>query len=917
MLLGLALLAVPPAMAKEGKIDFSGWRKLAASGEFRLGSMATRRIGFTLGPETQECRVAVAVTAVVEAKTACGYSQDGIALEVNGEVMGLKLEGRSRLLNRPMKFHFGANGERTQVSGVEGTLGLIEPWGSARWTLPVAPSIADWLASSDYAPAGLDDPAQLVIEISDLVQRGAYNYVTVKNEMPQGTLRCLECRVLCDPGEEARCRAAYRALEEKYFGRSALVRESPEGREWAFDMDLAESGYSGSDTMGNLETLDDARLVVKSLVDQGYTALMVSGLHMRYNFTPLWEARILPYMKNIAQAAHEAGLKVIDHYDVPIYFSGGYPFLLAENHLDWTQRDIRYGTPTRVYCINHPEFRNHCFAWARRVQREAVIDAYQIDEVGFHTKNHCGCEHCRRLFTEETGFTLPHEADSPVFGNDGHPLWQLWGLFQKISVQRFKRDFLAEVRRENPAAFFSDYTTSYHSPAMGGGLWHNIFVGYATGKEGVSRFPFHDYRYEIADFKLYKGLADAFAHPSWMLWYPLTASDARFAWGMTQACGTAQWHCSPVADAVRDLLKWPHKMKKFDFEPLTDIALVFSEKSKSASLWTGHWHGMEMLGWGEAMVDANIQYQVLHEIAVTPEALARYRVVILPDLTLIDANCADAFKAYVRSGGTLVLTGETGMVDEERRPRPDFLLGEMMNARFVNVSDGDFEVAPAEGKAFRFDRARMLYGYGNRFLEVRPRAPGRSRTVAHFRRDGVAHPGILETACGKGKIYYVAAFLGLGNLQFGLVDDGQKPIFRTNPDARNFMGSWLRGLLGAKETVAPMDLPDKVIYTAFITKKGPTEIDLHFLNMQDHVPFDDIKGAFLREIKFPRINRPMALRLRRFDVSQATLYSPDTADAVPCRIEKAADGIQVIVPGGAMAMYGLLKVRIQPKGGAR
>ena len=31
--------------------------------------------------------------------------------------------------------------------------------------------------------------------------------------------------------------------------------------------------------------------------------------------------------------------------------------------------------------------------------------------------------------------------------------------------------------------------------------------------------------------------------------------------------------------------------------------MIFSEKSKDASLWTGNYHGMETLGWGEAMIE--------------------------------------------------------------------------------------------------------------------------------------------------------------------------------------------------------------------------------------------------------------------------------------------------------------------------
>jgi hypothetical protein len=97
-----------------------------------------------------------------------------------------------------------------------------------------------------------------------------------------------------------------------------------------------------------------------------------------------------------------------------------------------------------------------------------------------------------------------------------------------------------EIRAENPAVFLSSYTTTYYSPSAGGGLWPTAFVSYVVGKEGVSRVPFQNYRYSIADRRLYRGLTDAFAHAPWMLWYPLTGSAGRFSWAMSQACGDAQ-----------------------------------------------------------------------------------------------------------------------------------------------------------------------------------------------------------------------------------------------------------------------------------------------------------------------------------------------------------------------------------------
>ncbi len=922
----IVVLAVAAMLLVEGvwAEDFRSWPVIGGIEGIRLQPMTDQRVGFRVAEHDHGRRVVVAMRVFAEAQAPTGYNDNSLAVDVNGEIMQPLIEGRPRLLSSPEQIAFGPDGARSTPAWTAGTLDLIDSCGSARWTVPCAPSIDAWLASPDYRPTGLDQPGWVTIEITDMVYPDSFNSISVKNETSSAVLRCESVSVHIGPQQQgsdadrarrAAIGAAYRRLEERHLGRGALVREPSTGREWVYDMDLIQNNYSANDTMGEIETLDDARHAIRPLADQGYNAIIVSGLHMRYTYVPLWETRILPYLKHICQAAHELGMKVIDHHDVTIFFSEGYPFLLADDHLNWTQRDVRYGTPTRLYCINNPDFRRHYFDWSRRKQRETGIDAYQIDEVYFHSKYHCGCAHCRRLFAEETGFELPREPDSPVLGNDADPLWQLWRLWREVSLQEFKRDFLTEVRKENPAALLSTYTTSYWAPAAGGGMWPTVFVSYAIGKEGVSSVPFQNYRYCIADRRLYHGVSDAFAAAPWMLWYPLTGSDARFCWAMSQACNDGQWHTEPWTGAVRELITWPHKTAKLNYKGFADVAMVFSEKSKDASLWTGHYHGMETLGWGEAMVAANIQYQSIHEIAVTPELLRPYKLVILPSMTLIDEHNCEAIETYVREGGTLIATAETGLLDQDAHPREDFLLGEMMNVRLVDYLHAPFEVVKPGRATFTYDRERMLYKHGARMLEVEIRDADRSRVVATFSRDGREYPGIVATQFGKGTIYYVAAFLGVSNFELGLREGGPD-IFRRNPDSAPFMAQWLREVLGPSETVVARDIPEKLIYTTWMTKAGD-ELAIHFLNLADHRALGPDEIVRRREISFPPVDRPVSLLLRGIHAEGATLYSPDSPDPVACAVSPAGPDTMLTVPGGSMKMYGLARIQLSHTGGAQ
>src|SRR6516165_10085295 len=57
---------------------------------------------------------------------------------------------------------------------------------------------------------------------------------------------------------------------------------------------------------------------------------------------------------------------------------------------------------------------------------------------------------------------------------------------------------------------------------------------------------------------------------------------------------------------------------------------------------------------------------------MTPESLAKYKLVFVPNAPcLSDAQCA-ALAGYVESGGTLVATHMTSIADEYGRPRKNY-----------------------------------------------------------------------------------------------------------------------------------------------------------------------------------------------------------------------------------------------------
>ena len=103
---------------------------------------------------------------------------------------------------------------------------------------------------------------------------------------------------------------------------------------------------------------------------------------------------------------------------------------------------------------------------------------------------------------------------------------------------------------------------------------------------------------------------------------------------------------------------------------IADIGLASSSWSRVAAAtpfagWfheTSKRHFAEFVGWSQYLMAAQDfpQWDVLPFDDVTPEDLARFKLVILPSVLVIAADQFVALEAYLKQGGRLLITGETG-----------------------------------------------------------------------------------------------------------------------------------------------------------------------------------------------------------------------------------------------------------------
>jgi hypothetical protein len=147
------------------------------------------------------------------------------------------------------------------------------------------------------------------------------------------------------------------------------------------------------------------------------------------------------------------------------------------------------------------------------------------------------------------------------------------------------------------------------------------------------------------------------------------------------------------------------------------------------------------LGWYQALIEARIPFEMVHDRLLDEAHLSRLKTLILPNIAaLSDAQCRQ-LRAFVERGGGLVATYETSLRDERGGRRSDFGLADLFGVSFRRRAEGpmrnaylNLETDPRTGRRHPLlngldEAARVIHGTWR--LDVTPRVefPDRPLTL--------------------------------------------------------------------------------------------------------------------------------------------------------------------------------------------
>ncbi len=122
-----------------------------------------------------------------------------------------------------------------------------------------------------------------------------------------------------------------------------------------------------------------------------------------------------------------------------------------------------------------------------------------------------------------------------------------------------------------------------------------------------------------------------------------------------------------------------------DARPLPWAAMLVSEQTRQfyahadiAERFLPH-----VFGGFRAALEEHLPLDLINDWDLTPDRLARYRVLILPNAAALSGAQVEAIRQFVRGGGGLVATGETSICDELGRPRPEFALADVFGVGYL------------------------------------------------------------------------------------------------------------------------------------------------------------------------------------------------------------------------------------------
>src|SRR6266446_7829438 len=378
-------------------------------------------------------------------------------------------------------------------------------------------------------------------------------------------------------------------------------------------------------------------------------------------------------------AARKRGIRVVARMDCNFAYEEA-----LRARPEWFERDKdgsprRHGESTWLYktCMFSPYFTEQMPAIYREINRRYAPDGFFTNgwpSTGGLTV--CHCESCQKVYAR-IGGVPPGETDatSPVyrryFEASMDRIAEAWRLWDQVAREGrpdsvYVGNLGGGIRVVKDLARLGEVAAWFNADHQGRAGDTPIWDCAQQGRVAQS----------VMKGRAITNVTGAYAnsHPLWRH-TAKSPQEATMWMAQTTASGMIPWY-HWLGGAPEDL-RWRETGRKFfqwiganekhfvNRESVANLGVVFSERMNGFYNPLGGTDATEFLqGLYYALLEGRFLFDFVHEQDLAADTLKKYSALLLPNVaTLSDTQCMQ-IREYVRSGGSLLASFETGRYDE-------------------------------------------------------------------------------------------------------------------------------------------------------------------------------------------------------------------------------------------------------------
>lgn len=336
---------------------------------------------------------------------------------------------------------------------------------------------------------------------------------------------------------------------------------------------------------------------------------------------------------------------------------------------------------------------------------QEIMRKYRVDGIftnRWSGSGMCYCEHCQKSFRDFSGLDLPRTLDPRDRSRRQYILWNqkvlfdLWRLWnQKIREINPQSTYIANAGggalssldmktigelaptlvadRQGRTGLMAPWANGKNGKEYRATMGRKAIAGmFSVGLEDKNRWK--DSVQSADETRLWAADGIAQGLRPWFIKFNAKVIDRRW---LPVVEKIYQWHFANQA--------YLRNQKNF-----ARVAMVYSQQT--ASFYGGEKAKALVddpaLGFYQALIEARIPFEMVHDGLLDREHTAQFRTLIFPNIAaLSDLQCRQICE-FVAGGGSIVATYETSLYDEWGERRPDFGLASLFGASFAGKVQG-------------------------------------------------------------------------------------------------------------------------------------------------------------------------------------------------------------------------------------